>query len=424
MTALPKAFTERMARDLGDEAAAFFNCFSLPPVRGIRVNTLKISVARFREISPFDLSPVPWEPNGFYVSEEKPGKTVLHAAGAYYVQEPSAMCAAPLLGACPGERVLDLCSAPGGKGTQLAQAMRGEGVIVLNEINFQRAKALSSNVERLGITNAVVTCASPGELAEKLAGSFDRVLVDAPCSGEGMFRKDPAAAEEWSPANVKMCAARQAEILECAARLLAPGGRLVYSTCTFAREEDEERSAAFLAAHPSFSLEREVRLWPHRVRGEGHYAALFKSGGEGRAQFPALARPRADKRSLALFAEFSSRFLNVSFGNIHAVGNRLYSLPEDCPDPGVQQLRAGVELGEVIKDRFEPAHALAMCLREGQAAFIELDECAALSYLRGNTFACPDVSGWAVASYLGLPLGWCKVSGGTAKNHLPKALRI
>ena len=172
MTALPKAFTERMARDLGDEAAAFFNCFSLPPFRGIRVNTLKISVARFREISPFDLSPVPWEPNGFYVSEEKPGKTVLHAAGAYYVQEPSAMCAAPLLGARPGERVLDLCSAPGGKGTQLAQAMRGEGVIVLNEINFQRAKALSSNVERLGITNAVVTCASPGELAEKLVGSF------------------------------------------------------------------------------------------------------------------------------------------------------------------------------------------------------------------------------------------------------------
>ena len=424
MISLPKAFEERIRRDLGDEAAQFLASYSLSPAKGIRVNTLKIDVESFKKISPFALEPVPWAADAFYVDEQKPGKTVLHAAGAYYVQEPSAMCAAPLLDARAGELVLDLCSAPGGKGTQLAQAMRGEGVIVLNEINFQRAKALSSNVERLGITNAVVTCASPDALAQKLGGAFDKVLVDAPCSGEGMFKKEQAAIPEWSVKNVKMCAARQSEILDCAAQLLAPQGSMVYSTCTFSREEDEEQVQSFVERHADMRLVKSFKLYPHKVRGEGHYAALFKKSGSDGASI-AFMSPHADKKSLSLFGEFCSKYLNVSYKNIHAVGGRLYSLPDNCPAVGVQTLRAGVELGEVVKGRFEPSHSLAMCLKAGQAAFIALDEQGALSYLRGNTFACDEnASGWAVASYLGFPLGWCKLTHGIAKNHLPKALRI
>lgn len=421
---LPLAFVNRMKADLGDEAEAFFATYEKPAEKGVRVNTLKITAEDFKKISPFDLCPVPWEENGFYVSDEKPGKTVLHAAGVYYVQEPSAMCAAPLLEVVGGERVLDLCSAPGGKGTQLAQKMNGEGIIYLNEINFSRAKILSSNVERLGIRNAVVTCASPAKLAESLGGVFDKILVDAPCSGEGMFRKDEGAADEWSEQNVTMCAARQKEILESAAALLAPGGRMVYSTCTFSKAEDEEQIASFLAGHPQFRLLREIKFLPHRVRGEGHYAALIcKEGGE-RGTIKTVT-PKADKKAAALFGEFAAKYLKTDFPRLHTVGERLYSLPEGYFESGAQILRAGVHLGDIVNGRFEPSHSLAMCLSCGQADFIPLDEKTALSFLHGNTFECdPSFKGWAVASYLGFPLGWCKVSGGTAKNHIPKGVRI
>ena len=424
MITLPAAFKERMSRELGDEAQAFFASYASPAAKGVRVNTLKISREDFIKISPFALEPVPWEPDGFYVQAERPGKTVLHAAGVYYVQEPSAMCAAPLLQAAPGERVLDLCSAPGGKGTQLAQAMEGKGVVWLNEINFSRAKVLSSNVERLGIKNAVVTCASPAQLAENFVGYFDKILVDAPCSGEGMFRKDAVALSEWSPQNVDMCVRRQAQILDCAARMLAPGGRMVYSTCTFSRAENEEQISSFLNRHINFSLVSQHRLWPHKVRGEGHYAALLVKG-EGDSEPVAELRPHADRSAIALYRTFEQSHLAVSFGSICSVGDRLYSLPEGCADRPVQTLRAGVCLGGCVKGRFEPAHSLAMCLREGQAPFVPVDERTALIYLSGGTFECRSgISGWAVASYMGFPLGWCKVTGGVAKNHLPKALRI
>lgn len=424
MTTLPQAFVSRMSRELGAEADDFFASYGAPATKGIRVNTLKTTTDNFKKISPFALEPVPWEHNGFYVQDEKPGKTVLHAAGVYYVQEPSAMCAAPLLDVRPGERVLDLCSAPGGKGTQLAQAMDGKGVIYLNEINFPRAKILSSNVERLGIRNAVVTCAAPQRLAEIFVGYFDKILVDAPCSGEGMFRKDPLAISEWSEQNVGMCAARQAEILNCAAGMLAPGGLMVYSTCTFSRRENEEQTGSFLASHGNFGLIEEHRLWPHKVRGEGHYAALLKKT-DGDFSDVKYIKPHPERQALALYNDFASSRLKIKFGNIHSVGDRLYSLPDGCADIPVQTLRAGVCLGECVRGRFEPSHSLAMCLKEGQAPFVDLDERTAISYLSGNTFACScGTSGWAVAAYKGFPLGWCKISGGTAKNHLPKALRI
>lgn len=413
-----------MRKELGDGADEFFASYSRPPYKGVRVNTLKTDVQSFKELKLFDLQPVPWESNGFYVDDEKPGKNVFHAAGLYYVQEPSAMCAAPLLEVKGGERVLDLCSAPGGKGTQMAQAMRGEGIIFLNEISFSRAKILSRNVERLGITNAVVTCAEPRRLAEIFESYFDKILVDAPCSGEGMFRKQPEAIAEWSVQNVHSCAERQSKILDSAAHMLAGGGSLVYSTCTFSREEDEEQVRRFLSEHPEFTLVSERRIFPHTEKGEGHYAALMKKSGDERRDMRIL-KPRADKKAVAAAQDFFLKKLKFIPKNIHAVGNTIYSLPDGMPDIPVQTLRAGICLGEAVGGRFEPDHALAMCLSPATADCVEVDETAALRYLSGETFVCDDaLSGWNAVTFKGFSLGWCKCVNGTAKNHLPKGIRI
>lgn len=424
MTELPASFKERMKLQLGERYGDFIASYDRPPCKAIRVNTLKINADDFARISPFALRQVGWERDGFYVDEEKAGKTVLHAAGAYYVQEPSAMCAAPLLDVREGERVLDLCSAPGGKGTQMAQKMRGKGIIVLNEINDRRAKILSSNVERLGITNAVVTCASPEEISREFAEYFDKVLVDAPCSGEGMFKKEPNAIPEWSEANVAACAARQRGILDCAAKCLRSGGRLVYSTCTFSPEEDELQTADFLARHSEFRLLTEKKLYPHEIEGEGHYAALFEKQGGERCDIRPIKQKLPPRKSAAEYALFERNALKINFKNLHLNDSVLYSLPDDCPQISLHILRAGVRLGEFRGDRFEPAHALAMCLSSDAAQCIAVDERTALAYLGGNTFDCGNETGWKVVTYLGFPLGWCKCVGGTAKNHLPKGLRI
>lgn len=420
---LPEAFLNRMRATLGDEFGEFVNSYDNPPARAIRVNTLKISPQEFEALSPFALKPVPWCKEGFYIEEEKPGLYIEHAAGLYYVQEPSAMCAAPLLGDLKGGKtVLDMCSAPGGKGTQLAQAMGGEGVLFLNEINFPRAKILSQNVERMGIKNAVVTVASPAQLAEKYPACFDKILVDAPCSGEGMFKKEAAAIAEWSEENVEMCARRQAEILDCADRLLKAGGELVYSTCTFSEAEDERTIEKFLAEHKNYSLETQKKLYPHKVRGEGHFAALLKKNDGEEKSLPSAPEKKLGARE-KIYRAFERDWLSVKFENLYLAGDTLYSLPEGAPAPTLQTLRAGVRLGEFVKERFEPSHSLAMCLKRGEASFAELDEADAKNYINGLTFGS-QLSGWAVASYKGYPLGWCKVSGGTAKNHYPKGLRI
>ena len=277
MTDLPVQFTERMKERLGEDFSAFSASYARPPLRGLRVNPLKISAEDFLLRAPFPLGErVPWEKNAYYQDADRPGGDVYHFAGLYYLQEPSAMCAAPLLGVKAGERVLDLCAAPGGKTTQLAADMGGTGVLVANEIDYGRAKILAQNTERLGITNCMVTSLPPRLLAEKLPEYFDKILVDAPCSGEGMFKKEPNAIPEWSMENVARCAARQREILDEAAILLAGGGKLVYSTCTFAEEEDEWQVEAFLARHPEFELLEMKKLLPHEVKGEGHFAALLR----------------------------------------------------------------------------------------------------------------------------------------------------
>jgi NOL1/NOP2/sun family putative RNA methylase len=426
MIDLPAAFVERMTASLGEEAQAFFDSYNNPPYRGIRVNTLKISVKDFIALSPFSLQPVLWEDCGFYVTQEKLGKSPLHAAGLFYVQEPSAMCAAPLLKVEAGERVLDLCSAPGGKGTQLAQRMRGEGIIFLNEIVFDRAKILSQNVERLGITNAVVTCATPQQLAEVFDCYFDKILVDAPCSGEGMFKKEPNAIPEWSEDKVKMCAARQTEILECAQKMLRVGGKIVYSTCTFSQEEDEGQIDNFLKSHKNFSLIEQHKLYPHKVKGEGHFAALMqKNDGEEGTNLKELTPQVKDKKALAAFNSFCADNLKVNFKNVYMIGTNLYALPNGMPKTQLQTLRAGIKLGEVKGDRFEPSHSLAMALKSSEANCVSLNEKTVTEYLSGNVVPCPEnTRGWALATYFGYPLGWCKCVNGTAKNHLPKGLRL
>ncbi len=425
MIELPFDFLMRMRSQLGAGYSAFVASYDRAPYRAIRVNNLKISAGQFEKISPFPLEKVEWEDNGFYVSGDKAGKTILHAAGLYYVQEPSAMSAAPLLEVKAGERVLDLCSAPGGKGTQLAQRMCGGGVIVLNEIEFSRARILSQNVERLGITNAAVISASPEALGKHFRGYFDKVLVDAPCSGEGMFLKEPNAVREWSEKNVEACARRQMQILNSAANLLKSGGLLVYSTCTFAPAEDELQVETFLKTHPEFGLLKMKKLLPHECRGEGHFVALMrKCEGENGESYPFVCEFKDGKLN-RIYREFESRFLKTRFENLHLAGETLYSIPIGCPALPFKVLRAGVRLGEFLGDRFEPSHSLAMCLKAEQAQSVEVDGQTALDYLGGKTFVCPaELDGWALVTYMGFPLGWCKCVNGVAKNHLPKGLRI
>ena len=420
-------YLARMKKTLPDYAE-YEACLALPPYRGVRVNTLKISAEEFQKISPFALEPVAWAQSGFSISEEKPGRTPYHDAGLFYVQEPSAMCAAPLLDARPGERVLDLCSAPGGKGTQLAQAMRGKGLLVLNEKMPDRAKILLQNVERMGVENAVVTCADPESLAERLGGFFDKILVDAPCSGEGMLRKEPVAAENWSAANVEMCAARQKKILDSAAKMLAPGGALVYSTCTFAEEEDERNAEWFVSSHPEFALREQKKIYPHREKGEGHFAALFVKENEGEGDSRRARRdgiPPADKRAMALYRAFEKDFCKVPLeGRFACFGDSLCLLPEEIFDiRGLRVLRAGLQLGTAKNGRFEPAHAFAM--REERSTFasvVSFDEEDILRYLGGAELPAKGARGWCVVAYNGYPVGLGKC-GESIKNHLPKGLR-
>lgn len=421
MTELPAEFIERMKKILGVEFESFLQSYTRPPEKGIRVNLLKISMENFEKISPIALDgKVLWDDSGYYAKGESLGKTIAHAAGLYYVQEPSAMCAAPELEAKSGERVLDLCSAPGGKGTRLAAYMHGGGVLVLNEIDAKRCEILRSNVERTGVKNAVTLNRSPQNLAEIFYNYFDKILVDAPCSGEGMFKKEQNAIPEWSMANVARCAARQTEILNCADKMLAGGGRLVYSTCTFAPEEDEEQIESFLQAHAEYKLLKMQKLYPHKVRGEGHFCAVLEKTVGERREVCSL-KFKADKTAEKLYTEFEKEYLNTSFGNLHLFGDKLYSLLTDLPEI----MRSGVFLGEIKNGRFQPSHTLAMCLKKDEAKCIEIDENTALKYLRGLTFDCnADEKGWRLVTYLGYPLGWCKAVGGVAKNHLPKGLRI
>ncbi len=424
---LPNAFLEYMQGELKEEYDEFLSSYNQPPQKAIRVNTLKIAKEQFVKTAPFCLSQVEWEENGFYIEEDKPGKFIEHFLGLYYCQEPSAMCAVPLLDYDDGDIVLDMCSAPGGKGTQFAQKMCGHGIIVLNEINAQRAKILSSNVERLGIKNAIVTCLSPQELVEKFGAIFNKIIVDAPCSGEGMFKKEQLAIENWSEANVKLCISRQKQILNCAYNLLAPEGTMVYSTCTFNRGEDEDMVEWFCSEYP-VELISSHKLYPHKVKGEGHFAALIKKGESERQSIQRNAPSRLTKLQQQAWLTFASDSLTTQFNNLFLIRDNLFALPEKCikiEHISRNVLRCGVHLGTFIKDRFEPSHSLAMALNKNYYKNVDIDYETAQEYMRGQTFTVDErLKGWHIVTYNGYPMGWCKCVCGIAKNHLPKGLRV
>ena len=443
MERLPEKFMLAMKKQLPEhEWEAFFDVYKKPPYKGVRFNPLKGGRYALNLLSPLLQAPVPWEENGYYTSENKLGASPYHFAGLFYSQEPSAMLAAPLLEAQKGERVLDLCSAPGGKGTQLAAAMQGEGLLVLNEPVFSRAKILLQNVERMGVKNAVVLSELPEKLSEKFAGYFDKILVDAPCSGEGLFRKNAdEALAEWSEENVIQCAVRQKYILEEATKMLRAGGRLVYSTCTFSLPEDEGQVRQYLKNHPRMVLRRTEKIYPHTGRGEGHFAAVFDKRTDEEIP-PELANkmPQENVAHIKPFKPFISRetekavraferdfFKTSVLKNLHEVNGALYALPEGMFEfKGLQVLRAGVKVGEMKNGRFEPHHALIMSARAEECKrTLNLSETDARveKYLHGETVDCDLENGWCAVCIEGITMGLGKAVNGTLKNHLPKALR-
>ena len=423
---MPEAFLNRVRRQLGDELPAFLHAMEKPAVRGIRYNPLKPAGS---DVYPPPPERIPWEKNGWYLTEDlTPGTTVWHEAGAFYLQDSGAMIPVNVLNPQPGERILDLCAAPGGKSTQIGAAMRGEGLLVCNEPVPKRAQILSRNLERMGVINAAAVCAMPDVLADRWPESFDAVLADAPCSGEGMFRREPDTMGEWSAEQVAGCAARQREILRAAARMVRPGGRLLYSTCTFNPAENEENIAWFLREYPEWKTE-PFRLpgidgtdgtftcWPHRTGGEGQFAALLRRDGAGSAAITAdssLPVPGKHER------EMLRQTLPFMQEPTHMFGNTLVHM-ENCPDvKGLRVFRLGLHLAEIRGKHLVPDHAAAYYAPD-VIRRTELTTADALRYMAGEQLEGTE-NGWTVVCCRGLPLGWGKGSNGVIKNHYPKGL--
>ena len=444
MIPLPEAFLENMQRLLGDECPAFLRALEEPPTLALRLNPKRPGAET--AALPFMESAVPWAALGRYLktgADAKPGSSVAHAAGAFYIQEASAMASAAVLDARPGERVLDLCAAPGGKSTQIAAALSDSGLLVSNDPEPQRARALAGNLERMGAMNAVVTSALPEQLSARWPGElFDAILVDAPCSGEGMFRRDPESRTEWKPSSPEGCARRQAGILDHAAKLLRPGGRLVYSTCTFNDLENEGSVLGFLARHPDFapedfelpgvgaSTQGMLRLLPHRVRGDGHFVARLRRAGEAASdRISDAPAPKVDREAVKLLQALTREVCVLPDALAKMTpfiqGDRLYCAPRETPPlNGLRVITPGLCLLKIGRNHLEPDHALAMALPPACAhRRAELSDDQARAWLRGEAIELDGEKGWTLVLYHGMPLGWGKRSGSTLKNHLPKGLR-
>lgn len=436
---------------LHDEAERFFATYNEEKANGLRVNSLKISPSTFLHISPWNLEPIPFCSTGFYYHDAQPGKHPYHAAGLYYIQEPSAMFVAEVLAPSPEERVLDLCAAPGGKTTQIAAMMNNEGFLLANEIHPKRVKALSENIERLGITNTVVTNETPEKLSETFEGFFDKILVDAPCSGEGMFRKDEEAISFWSLDHVQKCTQAQRHILSCAYHMLNEGGVLVYSTCTFSPEENEQMIDWFLATYDDMELipiQKEhgvqsgvvdwtstnneqiahtARLWPHHLKGEGHFVAKMRKRGETKRWNGKFITPNVSKAMWRDYETFSNNTIQTTIkGTMCMFGTHLFALPYLCPRlDGLKVVRPGLHIGEWKKNRFEPNHALAMALTPQQVqAHVSLTFEESIRYMKGETLQTNEDRGWVLMTIDGYSLGWGKEVKGIVKNFYPKGLRI
>ncbi len=443
---LPEEYLNRMKSLLGDEFDSFISQYELPHSRGLRVNTLKADISKAESFG-FSLQKIPFAAEGYKIlSDEKPGSSPYHHAGAFYSQEPSAMSAVTALDPMPGEYILDLCAAPGGKSTQIAARLCGKGCLWSNEYVRSRANILISNIERCGIRNAVVTSMRPDALAAKTGAVFDRVLVDAPCSGEGMFRREENAVRDWSPENVAACAIRQAEILDSAACCLKSGGVLVYSTCTFAPEENEKNIISFLLRHPEFYLEDipfdfgrkgldlsdrydlslTRRIYPSDG-GEGHFVARLRKIGEPSENRAYSHRSKESAQTKMLRDFYTDCFSDIPHGSFAVYGNYGYLLSESMPDvPLDGVIRAGIPIGEIKNNRIEPSHALFMAAKkEDCLRFTDLasNSTELSSFLHGEEILCDSENGFTAVCCDGIVTGFGKVSGGRLKNRYPKGLR-
>lgn len=479
---LPIEFEKKMKAFLGNEWDDFLYSYDNNRFQALRFNTLKVGKNKSveEEIAgimdklciPMDKK-VTWANDAYYYDEEKrPGKHPYHEMGLYYIQEPSAMSAAALLAPKPGMRVLDLCAAPGGKSTQLATYLGDSGLLVSNEINTQRSRILSQNIERMGIKNAIVTNEDSFVLASHFPSFFNAIQVDAPCSGEGMFRKLPEAVNEWSLQNVEICAARQKEILDNAATMLKAGGTIVYSTCTFSKEENEDVIEYFLQEHPDFTVEKLERFWPHKQDGEGHFVAKLVRRGSvnefdadyevceencNKVEDTGLKDDRKTKKNknnknrknetktaltkenMKLLSEFLDETVSedmaawIKNARLVMFGEQLYRLPDMEVDiKGLKVQRAGLHIGEFKKQRFEPSHSLALALKYSEAKNVvklTCDDPQTTGFFNGQSVMLSDgqaaecKKGWALVCVDGYPAGWGKVNGAQVKNHYPKGLR-
>lgn len=475
---LPIEFEKKMKAFLGNEWDDFLYSYDNNRFQALRFNTLKVQsheeIMRILKVLGISSDKrVSWANEAYYFDEKvRPGKHPYHEMGLYYIQEPSAMSAAALLAPKPGMRVLDLCAAPGGKSTQLATYLGDSGLLVSNEINTQRSRILSQNIERMGIKNAIVTNEDSFVLASHFPGFFNAIQVDAPCSGEGMFRKLPEAVEQWSPENVAICAARQKEILDNAAVMLKPGGVIVYSTCTFSKEENEDVIEYFLERHPDFTLEEMERFWPHKVDGEGHFVAKLVRRGSvnelgadydvcedscNKVEDTGLkvdrktkknknsknrkneTKPALTKENMKLLSEFLDETISedvaawIKNSRLVMFGEQLYRLPDMEVDiKGLKVQRAGLHIGEFKKQRFEPSHSLALALKLNDAknlVKLTCDNPQTIGFFNGQSVVLSDEQtaeckkGWALVCVDGYTAGWGKVNGTQVKNHYPKGLR-
>lgn len=457
---LPKAFDERIRIQLGDEYEDYIKCFDSDMYHGIRVNTSKISVEDFLKISPFELEPVPWTKNGFYYDHRKytPSKHPYYYAGLYYIQEPSAMTPASVLDIEDGDVVLDICAAPGGKSTELAAKLNGTGILISNDISNSRAKALLKNLELFGIGNMCVVSEPPNNLSKAFEGTFDKILIDAPCSGEGMFRKSSSMMTAWENNGTELFAGLQRGILNEACKMLKPGGKLLYSTCTFSPEEDERSVEYLLSIDDSMHLvdfpkyekfddgnpawgetgNSEVakcaRLWPHHLKGEGHFIALFEKNQDDsfRESSAYSFKPYRPDDDFIAFIKHVSEHAGIKTGRIEENKGRLYYISEGMPDvKGLRLLRHGLFLGEVKKNRFEPSQSLAMYLKSDQfdnVVSFSADDIRVIKYLKGETVELEDdqdiENGYVLVCVDGYPLGWAKNNRGVLKNKYLSGWRM
>ncbi|MEY8507406.1 RsmB/NOP family class I SAM-dependent RNA methyltransferase [Lachnospiraceae bacterium 42-17] len=455
---LPEEFTEKMQRLLKEEYDKYIACYDEPRYYGLRVNTGKISLEEFESICPFEITPIPWIKNGYYYDGDRisPSKHPYYFAGLYYLQEPSAMTPADRLFIEPGDKVLDLCAAPGGKATELGARLLGQGVIAANDISNSRAKGLLKNMEVFGIGNLLVLNEEPGKLLDYFPEYFDKILIDAPCSGEGMFRKDKKMVKAWEEHGPEYFSAIQKDLILKAAAMLKPGGRMLYSTCTFDARENEQVIEHLLKSCPQFHVEeiegyegfspgmpealdgnreelkKTVRIFPHRMKGEGHFLALLRKGEDAWAEISEEKEQKSRKykelpEELQIFLGDVRRDFDKSLLKVY--GGRVYYMPDRLPYmKGIRFLRTGLLLGELKKNRFEPGQAFAMSLKKEEYAhvlnFPEADS-RITKYLKGETLDVSDMvpgkdKGWQLVCVDGYPLGWGKLSGGTLKNkYLP-----